>query len=201
MWSHFQNTTPAEGGSRVFVHVSSFPRGQRPSAGCRVTYAEQRDERNRPRASEVRYSLAESRVPYSSAGPARRGSARGTRPAVAAAGVLLAVLVGLVVLGALPVAVVLVYGVLSGVAFLMYGADKSAAEQGRLRMTVEDDGPGIPPEQAREVLERGARADQATPGHGIGLAVAREICEAYGGGIEIGRGELGGASARVSIDA
>lgn len=37
--------TPAAGGSRVFVHVSAFPRGQRPVTGCEVTYAELRDER------------------------------------------------------------------------------------------------------------------------------------------------------------
>ena len=70
---------------------------------------------------------------------------------------------------------------------------------GVLVMTVEDDGPGIPPARAREVLERGARADLATPGHGIGLAVVREICEAYGGELAIGTGTLGGALVSVRL--
>jgi two-component system sensor histidine kinase PhoQ len=72
---------------------------------------------------------------------------------------------------------------------------------GRLRIRVEDDGPGIPPDQARQVLERGSRLDQATPGHGIGLAVARDICIAYGGTIDIHESALGGAlvQARVQV--
>jgi two-component system sensor histidine kinase PhoQ len=44
------------------------------------------------------------------------------------------------------------------------------------------------------VLQRGVRADQATPGHGIGLAVVRDIVDALGGELEIGRSAaLGGA--------
>ena len=74
-------------------------------------------------------------------------------------------------------------------------------ENGSLVLWVEDDGPGIPPERVREIGERGARADIATPGHGIGLAVVREICTAYGGGLEIGTSPLGGALVRVRLGA
>ena len=74
-------------------------------------------------------------------------------------------------------------------------------EDGFLVLWVEDDGPGIPPERAREIGERGARADLATPGHGIGLAVVREICSAYGGGLDIGSSALGGALVRVRLGA
>ena len=66
-----------------------------------------------------------------------------------------------------------------------------------LMLLVEDDGPGIPPEQAARLLERGARADESVPGHGIGLAVVREICEAYGGRLEIDASELGGAAVQL----
>ena len=75
------------------------------------------------------------------------------------------------------------------------------SEGGLLRITVEDDGPGIPPEQVQRVLDRGVRADQTVTGHGIGLAVVREICEAYGGEVGIGTSAMGGASVRVRIDA
>jgi len=64
----------------------------------------------------------------------------------------------------------------------------------RLVLSIEDDGPGIPASAAEEVLQRGVRADQTTPGHGIGLAVVRDIAEAYGGSVRIERSELGGAA-------
>lgn len=72
---------------------------------------------------------------------------------------------------------------------------------GRLCVTVEDDGPGIPPERSTQVLQRGTRVDQAVPGHGIGLAVVLEICEAYEATVEIGQSELGGALVKVCLDA
>ncbi|AGA91876.1 signal transduction histidine kinase [Thioflavicoccus mobilis 8321] len=62
-----------------------------------------------------------------------------------------------------------------------------------LAIQVEDDGPGIPPERREALLERGARADELAPGHGIGLAVARELCLAYGGRLRIAHSPLGGA--------
>jgi uncharacterized membrane protein YsdA (DUF1294 family)/cold shock CspA family protein len=116
--------SPAAGGSRVFVHVSAFPRGRRPVTGCDVTYAELRDERNRARASEVRYLGAVS---------ANRAGASGIAPALAVATLFFSLLVGLLVLEKLPVTLLAAYGLFSGVAFLMYGADKSAAEQGSWR--------------------------------------------------------------------
>ena len=64
---------------------------------------------------------------------------------------------------------------------------------------VEDDGPGISAEQGQGLGERGARLDLTTPGHGIGLAVAREICAAYGGDLAIARSPLGGARIRVRL--
>ena len=116
--------SPSAGGSRVFVHVSAFPRGQRPVSGCAVTYAELRDERNRARASEVRYLAAS---------PASRASARGIALPLAAATLFFALLISLVVLDQLPVMLLASYGLFSAVAFLLYRADKSAAEQGRWR--------------------------------------------------------------------
>lgn len=62
-----------------------------------------------------------------------------------------------------------------------------------LCVEVEDDGPGIPGEQADAVRRRGVRADQRTTGHGIGLAMTDEILRLYGGSLAIGRGTSGGA--------
>ncbi|MEN6584529.1 MAG: ATP-binding protein [Sulfuricella sp.] len=74
-----------------------------------------------------------------------------------------------------------------------------ATEAGKLTLTVEDDGPGIPPADIERILQRGARADQATPGQGIGLAVVASIVQAYGGEVAIGRSALGGAAITIRL--
>ena len=69
-----------------------------------------------------------------------------------------------------------------------------------LLLSVEDNGSGIPEDQAEAVLRRGHRADQQHPGQGIGLSVAADITAAYGGRIEIGLGQqLGGAAILVHL--
>jgi two-component system sensor histidine kinase PhoQ len=75
----------------------------------------------------------------------------------------------------------------------------AVARDGRLIITIEDDGPGIEPSQAKTILQRGVRADEAVPGHGIGLAIVRDIVEAYQGAIEAGRSSLGGAMIRIDF--
>ena len=54
---------------------------------------------------------------------------------------------------------------------------------------------------AKELLsaQRGTRLDENTPGHGIGLAVVKELAESYGGALEIGRSDLGGAQFTITI--
>ena len=66
-----------------------------------------------------------------------------------------------------------------------------------LVLEVKDDGTGIPAAERGRVLQRGARADETVAGQGIGLAVAREIAQAYGGTLDIGESRQGGA--RISV--
>lgn len=75
----------------------------------------------------------------------------------------------------------------------------TGAPGGEIRMVVADDGPGIPDEAAETLLRRGTRLDENTPGHGIGLAVVKELAESFGGTLEIGRSDLGGAQFTVTI--
>ena len=64
---------------------------------------------------------------------------------------------------------------------------------------IEDDGEGIAPADRRRVLQRGARADTESAGHGLGLAVAVELAEVYQGNLELGDSELGGALVRLEL--
>lgn len=68
-----------------------------------------------------------------------------------------------------------------------------------LILTIEDDGPGIEPDKIDQVLQRGMRADESTHGHGIGLAIVRDIVTAYGGKLQITRSDLGGARIEISF--
>jgi two-component system, OmpR family, sensor histidine kinase PhoQ len=69
----------------------------------------------------------------------------------------------------------------------------------RLQLIVEDDGPGIAAKERQRVLERGERADEHTPGHGLGLAMVREMAELYGGTVELGDSALGGARVELRL--
>jgi two-component system sensor histidine kinase PhoQ len=77
----------------------------------------------------------------------------------------------------------------------------AVAGAGGIAIAVEDDGPGIEPGAVERLLARGARGDEAAPGHGIGLAVVRDIAQAYGGAIQIERGVLGGARVAIQLPA
>jgi two-component system sensor histidine kinase PhoQ len=70
-----------------------------------------------------------------------------------------------------------------------------------LTLAVEDDGPGMDPSEAERLLERGVRADESMPGHGIGLATVRDIAAAYGAAIAIEHSSLGGALIRLRFPA
>jgi two-component system sensor histidine kinase PhoQ len=76
-----------------------------------------------------------------------------------------------------------------------------ASGRSRLRVTVEDDGAGVAPDDRQRILERGARADEQVDGQGLGLAMVRDIVELYDGSLEIGDSALGGARIEVALPA
>jgi signal transduction histidine kinase len=80
-------------------------------------------------------------------------------------------------------------------------AVESTEVSGRIVVTVDDDGPGIPAAMREAVLQRGVRADEAAPGTGLGLAIVRDLAELYGGSITLGESPLGGLRASLTLPA
>jgi len=63
-----------------------------------------------------------------------------------------------------------------------------------LVMCIEDDGIGIQESEITQILERGVRADTYQKGHGVGLAIVRDLVESYQGTLKISHSTaLGGA--------
>jgi signal transduction histidine kinase len=74
-------------------------------------------------------------------------------------------------------------------------------EGARLVLVVEDDGPGLTPEDRARVGARGERLDERVPGSGLGLAIVRDISKLYAGSLALGASSLGGLEARLSLPA
>ena len=91
---------------------------------------------------------------------------------------------------------------------LMDNACKWAAQRVRvsamssgdvLTIAIEDDGPGIPAEQLDQLPRRGGRVDESREGHGLGLAIVRDIIDQYRGRVAFARSKaLGGL--RVELE-
>jgi signal transduction histidine kinase len=69
----------------------------------------------------------------------------------------------------------------------------------RLRLTVEDDGDGLPAERREEVVRRGARLDENAPGSGLGLSIIDELARAYRGSLTLSDSPLGGLSVAIEL--
>jgi uncharacterized membrane protein YsdA (DUF1294 family)/cold shock CspA family protein len=121
----FGFVTPNGGGDRAFVHVKAFERqGRRPVSGDLIAYAVQRDAKGRLNASAVCFAATRAK---------REPTPRGRFPRKAIASLAFAALLAGGLLHKLPIEVVFVCVVMSGVALFMYGFDKSAAQRGRRR--------------------------------------------------------------------
>lgn len=84
-----------------------------------------------------------------------------------------------------------------------YGSTKvqidSHSSNEQLQIAIADNGQGIAPEQRQTILQRGQRADTATPGQGIGLAVAVDIISSYNGELSVDKAALGGALFTINL--
>jgi two-component system sensor histidine kinase PhoQ len=74
------------------------------------------------------------------------------------------------------------------------------ARRAGLVLSVDDDGPGIAPEDIAKVLQRGVRGDERVQGHGIGLSIVQDLIKDYRGELQVKRSpELGGARFEVKL--
>ncbi|WP_394152060.1 ATP-binding protein [Vibrio maritimus] len=72
-------------------------------------------------------------------------------------------------------------------------------DDSEVELIIEDDGPGIPLEQCREVTKRGVRLDESTPGTGLGLNIVSEMAHSYRGQLELGESKMGGLRAVLKL--
>ena len=77
----------------------------------------------------------------------------------------------------------------------------ATAEGRRLRLVVDDDGPGIAAAQRDAALARGTRLDETVPGSGLGLAIVHELARLYGGELALEPSPRGGLRAVLWLPA
>ena len=76
----------------------------------------------------------------------------------------------------------------------------SLEEGEQIRIRVENDGSELSAGELERLVERGTRLDETVEGHGLGLAIAKDIVKLYGGGIEFDRSpSLGGLRVKVVL--
>src|SRR5437016_3121045 len=68
-----------------------------------------------------------------------------------------------------------------------------------VRIVVDDDGPGLSPQQREQVARRGRRLDETKPGSGLGLSIVVELASLYGGGLTLGTAPIGGLRAELTL--
>jgi signal transduction histidine kinase len=69
----------------------------------------------------------------------------------------------------------------------------------RVRIIVDDDGPGLSPAEREQVALRGRRLDESKPGSGLGLSIVVELAGLYGGVLTLGTAPIGGLRAELAL--
>lgn len=121
----FGFVAPNGGGDRAFVHIKAFERvSRRPVTGQLISYELATDEKGRFRASGIRFVALR---------PEKVSSSRGAWPRKSIGVAFLLLLLLSWLSSRMPLAVLLAYAGTSLFAIILYGADKSAAQNNRWR--------------------------------------------------------------------
>lgn len=76
---------------------------------------------------------------------------------------------------------------------------RNFAERRYFRITIDDDGPGLPPELRQDALSRGKRLDETKPGSGLGLSIVADLASVYGGRLVLEDSPKGGLRAELRL--
>jgi signal transduction histidine kinase len=71
--------------------------------------------------------------------------------------------------------------------------------RGTVRIAIEDDGPGMPPEMLATMPRRGQRLDETKPGSGLGLSIVADVAALYRGALRLEEAGLGGLRAVLEL--
>jgi signal transduction histidine kinase len=74
-------------------------------------------------------------------------------------------------------------------------------ENAMVRIIVDDDGPGLSPDERAQVAQRGQRLDETKPGSGLGLSIVSELAALYRGSLTLGTAPIGGLRAELLLPA
>jgi signal transduction histidine kinase len=70
---------------------------------------------------------------------------------------------------------------------------------GSILVLVDDDGPGIPEPERRQVVERGVRLDEAHAGSGLGLSIVQDLVRLYDLDLEFATAPIGGLRVQLLL--
>lgn len=75
----------------------------------------------------------------------------------------------------------------------------SADDDGMVVICIDDDGPGLAPEEREQAVKRGVRLDETAPGTGLGLSIVADIAGMNGGSLTLDESPLGGLRTSVRL--
>jgi signal transduction histidine kinase len=87
----------------------------------------------------------------------------------------------------------------SRVAIEVVADDAADAGKSKVRVIVDDDGPGLSPAERERVALRGQRLDESKPGSGLGLSIVVELAGLYNGVLTLGTAPIGGLRAELAL--
>ena len=70
---------------------------------------------------------------------------------------------------------------------------------GLVAICIDDDGPGLSPDEREEAVKRGVRLDETAPGTGLGLSIVADIAGMNGGSLTLDESPKGGLRATVRL--
>ena len=77
--------------------------------------------------------------------------------------------------------------------------ETAAAGRVNIVIHIDDDGPGLAPDQRAEAVKRGRRLDETKPGSGLGLSIVTDLAAAYRGEFTLDASASGGLRATLRL--